>query len=719
MRRRSLFYPVSCCLSVLLICIGLNACQDVTLEVSEKPDRPVDLRAIPADKAVILGWAEAARADSYAVYWNEGASVGLDTYKGRQNVEGTEWTTADLINGQAYSFLVVGLNHSGAGEPSSVVTCTPMSVPAAPLDLAASPGNALVVVSWSASQGADGYFLYYDEGTTVTPGAGVQRKSGITSPYTVTSLQNGVEYAFAVAAYNMAGEGPASNPVTATPSNSNTPFSPNPANGDENILPEGPVSLTWLTSNPNGDNLAFDVYIGIGMIPEWPSATGLSTPSYQVPDVLSPHENYLWRVSVNNITKGYRTEGPEWSFRTANNPPPAPTLISPSNGAVDVNLETTFDWSSVFDPDGDTVSYELLMDTVNPPSVIAAREVTATQFLLSGLTPDMTYYWCVVAKDGFGGGAESLVRSFRTVDPPPAPSGLSVTADAQYAEVSLSWNAPAGPVSEYRIYRAPSSGVFGTTPLATVTSRTYTDTNFYIGDCAGTYYYRISAVNAAGEGSPCTEKSVTGSVPQKPSPVTYIKPHNAGYNFMDRYFFEIHPNSAGALSSRQYRLNRLSPDPALNWVSANSGLIYISPIFAVISGTVSYTYTLQSSNEWGASPWSDAFSVNVPTALPIIYPTVTTPGSGWLRLTWTNPVGAKELRIFLVDESYTTSSTSIRDLTTPTSTYDWTGLPSGSRWAFVIVPYDDTVSPARVTEWLFDAEDQWSVRSCSLFTTVQ
>lgn len=718
MRRRSLLYPVCCCFSVLLICIGLNACQDVSLEVSEKPDRPVDLSATPADKAVLLGWAEAARADSYTVYWNEDESVGLDTYKGRQNVEGTEWTATDLINGQLYSFLVVGLNLSGAGEPSSIVTCTPMCAPAAPLDVMASPGNALVVVTWSGSQGADGYLLYYDEGSTVAPGSGVQRKTGITSPYTVTPLLNGVQYAFAVAAYNMAGEGPASNPVTATPSNSNTPFSPTPVDGEENILPEGPVSLSWLTSNPNGDNLSFDVYIGVGIIPELPSATGLSVPAYQVVGPLSPHENYLWRVSVNNITKGYRTEGPEWSFITANNPPPAPTLVSPNNGAVDVALETTFDWSSVFDPDGDAVTYDLFMDTENPPSVIAASDVTDSQVLLSGLTPDTIYYWCVTAKDGYGGTAESSVRSFRTIDPPPAPSGLSATADSHYASVALSWNAPAGPVSEYRIYRTTSPGIYGSSPLATVTNRTYTDTNFYIGDCAGTYYYRISAVNAAGEGAPCTERSVTGSVPQKPSPVTYIKPHNAGYNFMDRYFFEIHPNSPGALSSRQYRLNRLSPDPALNWVSDNSGRIYISPIFAVKSGAVSYTYTLQSNNEWGASPWSDSFSINVPAALPIIYPSVTTPGSGLLRLTWTNPAGANKLRIFLVDENWVTGYTSSRELTTPTSTYDWTGLTSGSSRAFVIVPYDDTVSPSRVTERLFDADDHWSVNSCSLFRTV-
>lgn len=705
-------------LSTIAIALALVACQNVNLEMSEKPDRPANLSATPADAAVMLAWDEAARAEGYEVYWKEGQSVSRDDHSERLELSTTEATVSGLINGQSYAFIVVAVNDSGAGEPSQAVTCAPTPPPAAPLDVAASPGDSLAVVSWASSQGADGYVLYYRAGGSVAPGdQGVQRKVDVSSPYTVTGLENGVVHAFAVAAYNAAGEGPASAVATTTPSNSNAPRDPSPADGADGVPLSGPLSLTWLTANPNGDQLSFDVYIGLGSIPSSPIGSGLPTPACSVDGPFDPHAEYRWRVSVNNMSQGYRSEGPEWSFTTANTPPPAPTLSAPAQGAADVALSTWFYWDYSHDPDGDAVAYDLLIDTANPPATVAATGVTSNGYEESGLAADTLYYWRVVARDGYGGSAESAVRSFRTVDPPAAPISLAASADPRYANVSLSWTSPGGPVSGYRIYKSMTSGGQGSVPVATTTGSSFEDTGFYIGDCAGTYYYRVSAYNAAGEGPMSSESHATGSAPVKPVPSTELQPHNADYHFQDRYFLAITPNSDGALSTRQYRLNRISPDPELSWVSGDVA-IYVSPIFAETSGPVTYTYRLQSRNEWGDSAWSDDFSAVVPAALPIINPTITYAGTGRLDFTWSNPAGAAKLRIFLVESNWRTNYASSVAATPPATSYTWTGLNSGSSYAFVIVPYDDTSTPKRITAPLFIGDDHWEVNSSSSFVAV-
>ena len=75
---------------------------------------------------------------------------------------------------------------------------------------------------------------------------------------------------------------------------------------------------------------------------------------------------------------------------------------------------------------------------------------------------------------------------------PPASEELSANADSS---ITFTWTASAGATS-YRIYRGTTSGGEGNTPYATTTSTTYTDLHL---SSTVTYFYEVSAVNAAGE----------------------------------------------------------------------------------------------------------------------------------------------------------------------------------------------------------------------------
>ena len=100
---------------------------------------------------------------------------------------------------------------------------------------------------------------------------------------------------------------------------------------------------------------------------------------------------------------------------------------------------------------------------------------------------------------------------FKPASPPPAPTGLSATAGD--SQVTLSWNAASGATS-YNVKRATvSGGPYGT--VASVSTTNYADTGLSNG---ATYYYVVSAVNAAGEGPDSTQVSATPQPSLPPAP---------------------------------------------------------------------------------------------------------------------------------------------------------------------------------------------------------
>jgi hypothetical protein len=87
-----------------------------------------------------------------------------------------------------------------------------------------------------------------------------------------------------------------------------------------------------------------------------------------------------------------------------------------------------------------------------------------------------------------------------TLVPPATPANL--TAGTSFGQVSLSWSAVDG-ATTYNVYRSTSAGAEGNVPYKVgVASPTFADIGLGNGT---TYYYRVSAVNSAGESGRSTE----------------------------------------------------------------------------------------------------------------------------------------------------------------------------------------------------------------------
>ena len=193
--------------------------------------------------------------------------------------------------------------------------------------------------------------------------------------------------------------------------------------------------------------------------------------------------------------------------------PPAPTGLAanPANSEIDLT------WN----PSAGATSYSVYRGTA--PGGEGATPVgttTTDSFADTGLANGTGYYYTVAASNAAGTSAKTAETNTvpsAAVVAPPVPFGVVVTPSA--GQINLQWTYEENATS-YRVYRSTTPGGEGATPLATVTSSSYTDSAVTSGT---TYYYEITALTGttasarSSEYSANTSGTGTGTAPPTPA----------------------------------------------------------------------------------------------------------------------------------------------------------------------------------------------------------
>jgi fibronectin type 3 domain-containing protein len=170
----------------------------------------------------------------------------------------------------------------------------------------------------------------------------------------------------------------------------------------------------------------------------------------------------------------------------------------------------TLNWTAVSGATSYTVYWNTTGGVDNSDAGLAAG--SSPGFTHTGLTNDTTYYYRVAASNASGEGPLSAERSATPVADTPAvpaaPQGVQATAGD--TEVTVSWTTVAD-ATNYTVYWNTTGGVSATdASLAAGSSTQVAHTGLTNGT---TYYYRISASNASGEGALSTEASAMPVAP--------------------------------------------------------------------------------------------------------------------------------------------------------------------------------------------------------------
>ena len=285
--------------------IGNNSYYSAPFDViaGSPPAAPTGLTATPGNAKVVLSWTASTGASSYNVY--RSTVSGTQGSKIQSGITAVTWTDTTVTNGTTYYYEVSATSsYFGEGKASAQVYATPnVPAPAAPTNLAGTPGNATASLTWTGSSGATSYIVLRSS----TSGSGyTQIASGVTATsYTDSGLTNWQTYYYVVEAANAGGISPYSNQATVL----------------LNVVPAAPtglagfggdafVSLTW---NPVSTATSYTVYwasLGIGgpgkFEPLSPSTTNLNFLSSGWPDNVAVY----FRVTATNSYG----EGPPSSY---------------------------------------------------------------------------------------------------------------------------------------------------------------------------------------------------------------------------------------------------------------------------------------------------------------------------------------------------------------------------------------------------------------------
>jgi fibronectin type 3 domain-containing protein len=503
---------------------------------------------------------------------------------------------AHLNAGRNSVTLFAVTDHGVSRVDQLIVTPATASVPSGPTNLTVTPGSAGATLHWtaSASGAPTSYSIYRGTATDGEASTPVGTVSGTTTTFTDTGLTNGKTYFYNVAANNSVGVSPDTNEVSVSPGPATTAppaptgLSANPANTE--------IDLTW---NPSAGATSYSVYRGTAPGAEGATPVGTTTTDSFADTGLANGTGYYYTVAANDAAGASAKTAETNTVPTAAVvAPPVPFGVVTTTSAGQINLQWTYEENAT--------SYRIYRSTTpGGEGATPLATVTSSSYTDTAVTSGTTYYYEITALTGTTESARSTEYSANTSGTgtgtaPTAPAGPVATAGN--ATVALTWTPSTGATS-YSIYRGTTSGGEGATPVGTSTSNSFTDTGLTNGT---TYYYTITASNAAGTSGHSSEVHATpaaavgtGTLLSQGRPATASSVQNAGY-----------PASNAVDGSLTTRWSSAFSDP--QWLEVDLGATHtISQVTIDWEAAYATAFQLQTSND--GTTWTTIYSTTTST----------------------------------------------------------------------------------------------------------
>ena len=385
--------------------------------------------------------------------------------------------------------------------------------PAAPTGLTAVGGTGQVTLSWTSVSNATSYNLYFATTSDVTKTSGTKITS-VSNPSVQTALPAGTTYYYIVTAVNNAGESAAS--AQASAGTASTPPVPTAPATPTGVIATGgtnQVALQWdAVSTATSYNLYYATTSGVTKA-NGTKITNTTTSAVQTG--LTAGTTYYYIVTaVNNAGEGAASvQVAATTLPVVPNPtaPVAPTAVT----AVGETNQATISWPVV----SGATSYNVYWSTTSGVTKTSGTKTAGvtSPYVKTGLSAGTTYYFIVTAANNVGESAASTQVTATTSAAvpalPAAPTGVTATGGTN--QVSISWSAVSGATS-YNIYWATTSGVTTTGTKITDATNPYVQTGLA---ASSTYYYIVTAVNAAGQSVASAQVTATTNAPAVTIPV--------------------------------------------------------------------------------------------------------------------------------------------------------------------------------------------------------
>jgi len=546
---------------------------------------------------ILVDWSAVTDATSYTVYW--GTSPGVDTGSNQLTpTTTTEYGHSGVVPGTTYYYRVAASNASGQGTLSAEVSATP------PVSLAAPTGVAVVhdaasswnYVTWGSVSGASEYVVYWGTGPGVTTSSN-QLTPTVTTDYGHTGVLAGSTYYYRVAASDGATLGDLSTEVSVTvPTSGSPPSTP----GSPAASWDASNAWNYITWDPTGGATSYTVY--------WGTSPGVDTGSNQLsPTVTTDYGHtgvvagwtYYYRIAASN-TYGQGPLSAEVSVTVPSGGSP-PGQVTGLSGQWQTGPAWNYlDWSATSSADSYTVYWGTSPGVTTSSN--ALTPTTTTDYGHTGVVEGFTYYYRVAASNSWGQGplsSEVSVSVPASGSPPGAPSALSASYEPGPDWNYVDWSGVSGATS-YTVYWGTSPGVSTSSNQLTPTSTTdYGHTGVLPGF---TYYYRVAASNAWGQGPLSGEVSAV-TPPAAPTGLGGVWDPAWSWNYV------TWNASSTATSYVVYWGTSPGVDESSNQLTPTTTLDYGHS--GVVSG-FTYYYRVAGVNVAGQGPLSSEIAVVVP-----------------------------------------------------------------------------------------------------------